>query len=63
MNILHCTHVKSQLKKSRHLWPVMMDDHAPTHERRKRVTTYKKCVLRKQIVVVEVSGETYSQIM
>ena len=28
-------------KKSRPLWPVMMDDNAPTQERRKLVKTYK----------------------
>ena len=30
------------LKKSRLLWPVMMNDSAPTHERRKLVKTYTK---------------------
>ena len=44
MYTLHCTHVKSHLtltKKSRLLWPVMLDDSAPIDERRKLVKTYK----------------------
>ena len=46
---LHCTHVKSHLtlsshslKKSKTLWPVMMDESAPTHDARKSVKTNKK---------------------
>ena len=37
----------------------MMDDNAPTHERRKLVKTYKIVLLRKRIVVAKVCGETY----
>ena len=41
---------------------MMLDDKAPTHERRKLIKTYKKKVLpRKWTVVTEVSGETYSK--
>ena len=45
------------LKKNRPLWPVMMDDNAPTHERRKLVKTYKNVFPRKQTVVAEVNWE------
>ena len=48
-------------KKSRPLWPIMMYDNAPTHERRKLVKTYKNMFPRKQIVVDEVCGEPYSK--
>ena len=37
---------------------MMMDDNAPTHERRKLVKTYKNVLSRKRIVVAEVCGET-----
>ena len=40
---------------------MMMDDSAPTHERRKLVKTYKKCAPSKQTVVAEVCGEAYSK--
>ena len=43
------------------MWPVMMDDNAPTHERRKPVKTYKNVLPRKRIVVAEVYGETSSK--
>ena len=43
------------------MWPVMMDDSAPTHERRKLVITYKNVLPRKRTVVAKVSGETYSK--
>ena len=60
---LHCTHVKSHLTKrveSRPLWPVMIGNSPPTHERRKLVKTYRKNVLpRKETVVTEVRGQTY----
>ena len=47
-------------KRSWLLWPVMMDESAPTHERRKLVKTYKKCVLpQKRTVAAKVSRETY----
>ena len=64
VHTLQCTHVKPHLtlqKKSRPLWPVMMEDSAPTHERRKLVKTYKNVLPRKRTVVAEVSGETYSK--
>ena len=64
VHISHCTHVKSHLtlrKKSRPLWPVMIDDSAPLHERRKLVKTYKNVLPRKLIVVTKVCGETYSK--
>ena len=41
--------------------PVMMDDNAPTHERRKLVKTCNYGFPRKLIVVAEVCGETYSK--
>ena len=40
---------------------MMMDDRAPTHERRKLGKTYKNALPRKRIVVAEVCGETYSK--
>ena len=39
----------------------MMDDDAPTHERRKLVKTYINGLPQKWIVVAEVSRETYSK--
>ena len=39
----------------------MMDDNAPTHKRRMLVKTYKNVLPLKQIVVAEVSRETYSK--
>ena len=41
------------------MWPEMMDDSAPTHERRKLAKTYKNVLLRKWTVVPKVCGETY----
>ena len=45
VHTLHCTHVKSHLTLWNRVGPcsqlVMMEDSAPTHERRKPVTTYK----------------------
>ena len=45
------------------LWQVMMDDSAPTHERRRLVETYKKVLPQKRTVVAEVliCEETYSK--
>ena len=40
---------------------VMMDDNAPTHEKRKLIKTYKIVLPQKMIVVAEVCGETFSQ--
>ena len=40
---------------------MMMDDNAPTHERRKFVKTYKDVLFQKRIVVAEVCRETYSK--
>ena len=40
---------------------MMMDDGAPTHERRKIVKTYKSVLPQKLTVVAEVCGETYFQ--
>ena len=54
----HCTQVKSHLIL---LSPVMMDDKAPTHERRKLVKTSKTVLPQKWIVVAEVCGETNSK--
>ena len=48
-------------KKSRPLWPVMMDYSAPIHERRKLVKTYKNMLPRKRIVVAKGCRETYSK--
>ena len=47
-------------KKSRPLWPVMMDASALTHKKRKLVKTYKNVFPQKWTVVAEVCGETYS---
>ena len=61
-----CTHYTASkipshsLKKSRPMWPVMMDVIAPTHKRRKLVKTYQNVLLQKRTVVAEVSEETYS---
>ena len=58
---LHTRKIPSHsLKKTWPLWPVMTDDNAPTHEKRKFVKTYKNVLLQKQTVVAKVSGETYS---
>ena len=50
-------HTSNSSKKSRYLWTVMMDDNAPTHERRTLVKTYKNVLPRIQIVVAEVCRE------
>ena len=42
---------------------MIMDDSAPTYERRILINTYKNVPLQKWIVVVEVCGETYSKII
>ena len=39
----------------------MMDDNAPSHERRKLFKTYKNVLPQKGIVVAEVCEETYSK--
>ena len=49
------------LGKSRPLWPVMMDDSAPTHGRRKLIETNKNVLPQKRTVVAELCGETYSK--
>ena len=59
---LHTRKIPSySLKKSRPLWPVMMDDPAPssTHKRRKLVITYKMGSLENGLWVAEACGETY----
>ena len=63
VHTLHCTHVKSHLKRvgtcGRGWWMTIHQ-----HTREGNVLQPIKNVLpRKRIVVVEVSGETYSQIM
>ena len=40
---------------------MMMDDYAPTHGRRKLVKTFKNMFPRKQTVVTQVCGVTYSK--
>ena len=40
---------------------MMMDNRAPTHERRKLVKNYKNVLPKKWTVVAEVCGETYSK--
>ena len=40
---------------------MMIDDNAPTHERRKLIKTYKNVLPRKQTVFAEVCRETYSR--
>ena len=51
----HCTHVKNtrSSKKSRPMWPMMMDVNAQIHQRRKLVKAYKNVLTRKQTVVAE----------
>ena len=66
MNTLHCKHVKSDFTlslKSRTLWPVMINDGAPTREKRKIVKTYKNVLSQKRTVVAIARKETYSQKM
>ena len=60
---LHYTHIKSHhtLRKSRPLWPAMIDDIAPTHERWKLVKTYQSVLPQKRTVVADVCGKTYSK--
>ena len=55
-------------KKSRPMWPVMMNDSAISiqfmhqhSERRKLVKTFRNMLPCKQAVVAEVCGETYSK--
>ena len=43
------------------MWLMIIDDSAPAHKRRKLGKTYKNVLPRKQIVVAEVCGETYSK--
>ena len=43
-------------QKSRPPWPVMMDDNAPTHERRKLVKTYKTCSLENGLWLLKYAG-------
>ena len=51
-----------QAKKSRPLWPMMKDDSASIHVRRKLVKTYKNVLPRKWILVADVCAkETYSK--
>ena len=38
-------------KKSRPLWPVMMDDRTPIYERRKLIKTYKNVLPQKRTMV------------
>ena len=52
-----------QAKKSRPLWPMMKDDSASIHVRRKLVKTYKNVLPRKRTMVAKVCGETYSKKM
>ena len=40
---------------------MMMDDSAPTHEKRKLIKTYKKDLPQKQTVFGKVYGESYSK--
>ena len=42
---------------------MMMDDSAPTQERRKLIKTYKDVLPRKRIVIAEVYGDTYSRMI
>ena len=51
----HCTHV-SLFEKSRLLWPVMMNDSAPIHERRKLVKTYKNVLLKNGLWLLRYAG-------
>ena len=63
VHTLHYTHTQKLIsfKKSRPLWPVIMDDSAPTHKRRKLAKTFKNVPSQKQTVAVGVFGETYSK--
>ena len=48
------------IKKKRPPWPMMMDDSASIHKRRKLVKTYKNVLRQKRTLVAEVLEETYS---
>ena len=59
---LHTRKIKSySSKKKRPLWPVIMVDNAPTHERGKMVKSYKNELPRKQIEAAELCRKTYSK--
>ena len=59
---LHTCKIPSHFsKKSRPLWSVMMDDGAPTHDRRIFIKVYKNVLPRKLTVIAEICGETYSK--
>ena len=40
------------------MWPVMMDDSAPIHERRKLVKTYKMCSLENRLWLLNYAGRS-----
>ena len=58
MHTSHCTHIKSHhsSKKSRPLWPVMMNDSAPIHKRRKLVKPTKMCSLENGLWLLRYAG-------
>ena len=57
---VHTSQIPSHsLKKSRPLWPVMMDDSAPTQDSRKIIKTYKNMFPLKWTVVAAVCRKTY----
>ena len=66
VHTLHCTHVKSHLtlqKRVGPLWRVMIDDNAPTHERRKLVKTYKMCSLENRLWLLRYAGRPTPKII
>ena len=57
VHTLHCTHGKSHLfKENRPLWLVIMDDSAPTYERRKPVKTYKNVLPQNGLWLLKYAG-------
>ena len=54
---VHTHKIPSQSsKKSRPLWPLMMDDNAPTYGIRQLIKTYKNVLPQNRIVVAEYAG-------
>ena len=57
MFTLHTCKISSHSsKKSRPLWPVTMDDSAPTQERRKLVKTYENVLLENGLRLLRYAG-------
>ena len=61
----HTVHTKipsCHSKKRRHLWSVMMEDSAPTHERKKHIKTFLKiCSLKNRLWLLKYAGRPTSK--